>query len=150
MDDLTVDDPTIDDPTMASIAITDMLERGALQRVDAGSVDAFLECEGLQVLFFAGSKSQRGDAHDVAVALREVLKDYAGQISAALVAAPDEAQLQPRFRVLALPSLVLLLGGEILEVIPRVKDWSDYVRAFRRYLGAAAVPAAVPYGESHA
>ena len=148
MDEPTMDEPTMDDPTMASIAITDMLERGALQRVDAASVDAFLKCEGLQVLFFAGSKSQRGDAHDVAVALREVLKDYAGQISAALVAAPDEAQLQPRFRVLALPSLVLLLEGETLEVIPRVKDWSDYVRAFRRYLGDGAVSASSQ--ESHA
>jgi len=145
-----MDDPTMDDPTMASIAITDMLERGALQRVDAGSVDTFLKCEGLQVLFFAGSKSQRGDAHDVAVALREVLKDYAGQISAALVAAPDEVQLQPRFRVLALPSLVLLLEGETLEVIPRVKDWSDYVRAFRRYLGEAVAPETASSREAHA
>jgi len=140
----------MDDPTMESIAITDMLERGALQRVDAGSVDAFLTCEGLQVLFFAGSRSQRGDAHDVAVALREVLKDYAGQISAALVAAPDEAQLQPRFRVLALPSLVLLLEGETLEVIPRVKDWSDYVRAFRRYLGEAVASETALSREAHA
>ena len=79
----------------------------------------------------------------MAVALREVLKDYQGKINAGLVVQADEAELQPRFRVLALPSLVLVLGGETLEVIPRVRDWSDYVRAFRAYLGGAADPSTV-------
>ncbi len=120
---------------MTSIAINDMLEHGLLQRVDASNLDTFLQEEGLQVLFFAGSKSQRSDAHDVAVALREVLKDYGGAVRAGLVAEEDETDLQPRFRILALPSLALVLDGETLEVIPRVRDWSDYVRAFRRYLG---------------
>ena len=123
---------------MTSIAIEDMLERGLLQRVDARNLDNFLQAQGLQVLFFAGSNSQRSDAHDVAVALREVLKDYGGAVRAGLVAEENEADLQPRFRILALPSLALVLDGETLEVIPRVRDWSDYVRAFHRYLGAPA------------
>lgn len=130
---------------MDSIAINDMLERGQLQLVDMTNLEEFLGGEGLQVLFFAGDHgrrghARRGDAHDVAVALREVLKDYQGKINAGLVVQADEAELQPRFRVLALPSLVLVLGGETLEVIPRVRDWSDYVRAFRAYLGGAADP----------
>jgi hydrogenase-1 operon protein HyaE len=87
------------------------------------------------VLFFAGSNSRRNDAHDVAVALREVLKDYRDEVAAALVTR-DEAELQPRFRVSVLPSLVLVVGGEILEVLPRVRDWADYIQAFQRYLGA--------------
>jgi hydrogenase-1 operon protein HyaE len=123
---------------MTSIAINDMLERGLMQRVDASNLDTFLQAQGLQVLFFAGCNSQRSDAHDVAVALREVLKDYGGAVRAGLVAEENEADLQPRFRILALPSLALVLDGETLEVIPRVRDWSDYVRAFRRYLGAPA------------
>lgn len=118
-----------------SIAISDMLERGVLQAVDAAGIDTFLAGEGLHVLFFAGSNSHRGDSHDVAVALREVLKDYSGGVNAGLVAQADEADLQPRFRILALPSLALVLGGDTLEVIPRVRDWSDYAQAFRRYLG---------------
>jgi hydrogenase-1 operon protein HyaE len=143
---------------MDSIAINDMLERGQLQLVDMTNLEEFLGGEGLQVLFFAGDHgrrgdgrrgdgrrgdARRGDAHDVAVALREVLKDYQGKINAGLVVQADEAELQPRFRVLALPSLVLVLGGETLEVIPRVRDWSDYVRAFRAYLGGAADPSTV-------
>lgn len=120
---------------MNSIAITDMLERGVLQIVDTTSVDNFLAGPGLRVVFFAGPGNQHGDSHDVAVALREVLKEYKNGVSAALVERADEAPLQPRFRVLKLPSLALCVGGETLEVIPGVRDWGDYIRAFRRYLG---------------
>jgi hydrogenase-1 operon protein HyaE len=123
---------------MNSIAISDMLERGVLQTVDTTSVDSFLAGPGLQVLFFAGPGNQHGDSHDVAVALREVLKEYPAGINAALVDRAAEAELQPRFRVLVLPSLALCIGGETMEVIPGVRDWGDYIRAFRRYLGAAA------------
>ncbi len=136
---------------MTSRAIEDLLQRGLLQRVDADAIDAFLGGEKLQVLFFVAGHSQRGDNQDVAVALREILKDYDGQLQAALVDASDDQALQSRFRVLALPSLVLTLAGETLEVIPRVRDWSDYVAAFRRYLGApaAARPAVTaPNGKS--
>jgi hydrogenase-1 operon protein HyaE len=122
---------------MTSIAIADMLERGVLQTIDATTVDRFLAGPGLQVLFFAGPGNQHGDSHDVAVALREVLKEYSDGVKAALVARTDEAELQPRFRVLTLPSLALCVGGETLEVIPGVRDWGDYIRAFRRYLGEA-------------
>ena len=120
---------------MNSIAIADMLERGVLQTVDSTNVDSFLAGPGLRVVFFAGPGNQHGDSHDVAVALREVLKEYKDGLSAALVAAAHEAQLQSRFRVLTLPSLALCVGGDTLEVIPGVRDWSDYSRAFRRYLG---------------
>jgi len=122
---------------MNSIAISDMLERGVLHTVDAASVDHFLAGPGLRVLFFAGPGNQHGDSHDVAVALRELLKEYAGEVGAALVEAGDEARLQPQFRVLVLPSLALCIDGETLEVIPGVRDWGDYIRAFRRYLGDA-------------
>jgi hydrogenase-1 operon protein HyaE len=117
-----------------------MLERGVLHTVNAANVDSFLAGPGLRVLFFAGPGNQHGDSHDVAVALREVLKEYPEGIGAALVEREDEAALQPRFRVLVLPTLALCIGGETLEVIPGVRDWSDYTRAFRRYLGDIARP----------
>ena len=129
-----------------SAALSGLLQQGLLQPVDATNVDSFLAGQGLKVLFFAGSKSHRRDAHDVAVALREVLKDYRGSVSAGLVSA-DEAGLQPRFRILVLPSLVLVLGGEILEIVPRVRDWVDYLQVFQRYLGP---PGSVPATEAQA
>ena len=125
---------------MSSIAISDMLERGVLQTVDAANVERFLAGTGLKVLFFAGPGNQHGDSHDVAVALRELLKEYSGEVGAALVESRDEATLQPRFRVLVLPSLALCIDGESLEIIPGVRDWGDYIRAFRCYLGDATKP----------
>ncbi len=127
--------PLQTDANAPSAAIADMLAQGLLEEVNAGNIAGFIAGDGLRVLFFAGPHNQRSDAHDVAVALREVLKDYRGRVTAGLVAA-DEAALQPRFRVLVLPSLVLLIQGEVLEILPRVRDWSDYVEAFQRYLGA--------------
>ena len=128
---------------MDSTAIEDMLDKGLLRRVGVDTLEDFLAAEELGVLFFAGGKSQRADAHDVAVALREILKDYPGLVRAGLVAEEDEAALQPRFRVLVSPSLALVHGGTTLEVIPRVRDWSDYARAFQRYLGNPPRPCAM-------
>ena len=117
-----------------SVAIADMLDSKLLQQAGAGNLDTLCSADGFKVLFFCGGKSRRSDAHDVAVALREILKDYRGRVSAALVTG-DDPELAARFRVLATPSLVLLNGDTILEVIPRVRDWADYANAFQRYLG---------------
>lgn len=131
-----------EEPSLDSIAIADLLDRGMLQRVDASGVEPFLQQEGLGVLFFPGGRKQQSDAHDVAVALREILREYPGMIYAGLVEEGDAEVLQSRFRVLVSPSLVLVRGGATLEVIPRVRDWADYSRAFQRYLGAATTDAA--------
>ena len=127
---------------MDSIAIKDMLESGMLAQVSADFIDDFLASDRLSVLFFAGGKSQRSDAHDVAVALREVLGEYPGVVQAGLIDEAQERELQPRFRVLVSPSLALVYAGATLEVIPRVRDWADYTRAFQRYLGAPTNKAA--------
>jgi hydrogenase-1 operon protein HyaE len=120
-----------------------MLEKRLLQRVNPENLQDFLAGEELVVLFFAGGNSQRADAHDVAVALREILKDYHGRVRAGLIDEQDEAELQPQFRVMVSPSLALVHGGTTLEVIPRVRDWRDYTRAFQRYLGSPRQPAAM-------
>jgi len=123
---------------MDSIAIENMLERGLLERLTTDSLDDFLASDRLCVLFFAGGNSQRSDAHDVAVALREVLREYPGSVRAGLVDEAQGSEWQQRFRVLVSPSLVLAHAGSTLEVIPQVRDWADYSRAFQRYLGPPA------------
>jgi hydrogenase-1 operon protein HyaE len=123
---------------MDSSAIEDMLDSGVLARLTTDSLADFLASDRLCVLFFAGGNSQRSDAHDVAVALREVLREYPGSVQAGLVEEAQGAQWQQRFRVLVSPSLVLTHAGSTLEVIPKVRDWADYARAFQRYLGPPA------------
>ena len=118
-------------------AIQDMVADRLLRPVDSATVDDFLAPGRVHLLFFAGPRSVRREAHDVAVALREVLKDYAGVVDGALVSEEAAGGLTERFRANATPCLVLLSGAEILEVIPRVRDWAEYAAAFRRYLGNA-------------
>lgn len=120
---------------MASTVIDEMAASGVIEVLDAGDLDAFLAERGLRALLFCGAHTHSRETHDVAVALRELLKDYAGDVQAGVVAAGDDPALHGRFRVLVTPSLVLVLGGEILEVLPGVRDWADYSATFQRYLG---------------
>ncbi len=121
-----------------SPAITDMLERGILQELDAEALEAFVAADGLNLLFFSGGQRRAREAHDVAVALREVMREYPGMVQAAILDADLEASQQERFRVLTPPSLVFIAAGSTLEVIPGVRDWADYAGAFHRYLGEPA------------
>ena len=119
-----------------SPALADMLDQGMLQKLDDGSLESFISQDGLCVLFFTGGKGRTREAHDVAVALREIMRDYPGLIRAAVLEEALEKGQQPRFRVTTPPSLVLVAGGRALEVVPGVRDWADYEVAFRRYLGS--------------
>lgn len=121
---------------MNSAVIDDMVAGGVIDAVDADAIDSFLAASGLGALLFCGANAHSRETHDVAVALRELVKDYAGDMRAGVVAAGDDPALHTRFRVLVTPSLVLVLGGEVLEVLPGVRDWADYTATFQRYLGA--------------
>ncbi len=120
---------------MQSSALEQMLADGLAETVTQESVDTFLAGNGLRVLLFSGLGGNRTEGHDVAVALRELLRDYAGKLRSGVVADDAERALMGRFRVAVLPTLVLVAGGQVLEVLPRVKDWADYAAAFQRYLG---------------
>lgn len=119
-----------------SPALTDMVENGVLACLDAAALEEFTLSEGLKVLFFTGGPRRVRESHDVAVALREILKGRPGQVRAAILDQDIESEHQARFRVITPPSLVFLVGGITLEVVAGVRDWADYEAAFQRYLGA--------------
>ncbi len=112
-----------------------LLDQGVLHAIDADSVAAFLAGDGLRVLFFSGPNAVRRESHDVAVALRELLKHYDGDVIAGHVSDEATPLLQESFRVTATPCLVFVVSGEVIEVMPRVRDWAEYAAAFSRYLG---------------
>jgi hypothetical protein len=118
-----------------------MLSDGSLTPVDESNADEFLAGRELRVLFFSGPNAVRREAHDVAVALRELLRSYAGQLVAGHVDDESTPALQERFRVTATPCIVFAIAGEVLEVMPRVRDWSEYSAAFGRYLGPGTTQA---------
>lgn len=123
-------------------------ERHGLPTVDETTVDAFLTpAEGEAphaLLFFTGDPEQRADSTDVAVVLPELLDVFSGKFRAAVVARSAEDVLKPRFHVQVLPSLAVTRGSEPIGVLPRIRDWSDYVMTLLALLDPAAPVLAGP------
>lgn len=123
-----------------SALIAALTDRYGLPTVDADSLDAFLAPASGEpahaILFFSGDPEQRGDSGDVAVVLPELLASFAGRFRAAVVAREAESALKARCRVEVFPSLVILRGDTILDVLPRIRDWSEYLER----LGVALSP----------
>jgi hydrogenase-1 operon protein HyaE len=116
--------------------------------VDAGSIDAFLTPAAGEsphaLLFFTGDPAQRSESNDVAVVLPELLAAFRGRPRAAVVARSAEDALKPRFHVQVVPSLVVTRGAAPLGVMPRIRDWSDYLATLRTLLDPAAPAMAAP------
>ncbi|WP_237154048.1 hydrogenase accessory protein [Oryzibacter oryziterrae] len=110
--------------------------------VDVDTVDAFLApAEGEAphaLLFFTGDPKQRNDTNDVAVVLPELMRTFAGRYRAAVVAREAEADLKARFKVQVFPSLVATRGLDPVGVLPRIRDWSDYLGQLEAYLDPLA------------
>ena len=68
------------------------------------------------------------ESDDVAVVLPQILRAFEGKLRAAVVSRAAEDELKARFHVLVVPSLAVTRGATPLAVIPKIKDWSDYVR----------------------
>lgn len=121
---------------MPSPVIRALVARAGLPFVDATTIDAFLAGgePAHALLFFTGDPAQRVETADVAVVLPELLRIFAGRLRAAIVARDAEAALQSRFHVVVVPSLVVTCGAIPVGVLPRIRDWSDYVATIERCL----------------
>ncbi|SCM75219.1 Hydrogenase expression/formation protein HupG [uncultured Pleomorphomonas sp.] len=123
-----------------SALIAALTARHGLPVVDADSIDAFLAPAAGEpdhaLLLFTGDPNQRADSGDVAVVLPELIAAFPGRFRAGVVARSAEAALKIRCRVEVFPSLVVLGGSIVLDVLPRIRDWSEYIDR----LGAALRP----------
>jgi hydrogenase-1 operon protein HyaE len=117
-------------------------ERHGLPSLDQTSVDAFLGEGGHALLLFAGDPRQRMESDDVAVVLPELLTAFAGRFRGAVIALAAEDRLKQRFGVVMAPSLVVARGADTLDVITKIRDWSEYVARLNAALApdAAALP----------
>lgn len=127
---------------MSTPAIQHLTDRHGVPVVDQNSIDAFLsvaqgEAEHVLV-FFSGQDKDRPESSDVAVVMPQLLSAYKGRLRGAMVDPMAEADLKGRFAVLMLPSLVLARGTQILDVFPKIIDWSEYVERIDSRLGATA------------
>ena len=125
-----------------SALIAALSNRYGLPTVSAASLEAFLPpAEGESrhaLLFFTGDPAERADSGDVAVVLPELLAAFPGRLRAAVVAREAEADLKARFGVKVLPTLVATRGADVVAVMPRIRDWSDYLETIAAALAADA------------
>lgn len=119
-------------------------ERHGLARLGVAEVDAFLAEAPYALILFAGDPRQRLESDDAAVVLPELLAAFRGRFRGAVVAQEAEDALKGRFGVVMAPSLVVARGAETLDVIAKIRDWSEYVAR----LSAALAPDAAPMARS--
>lgn len=116
---------------MASRNILSSFSRHGFPTLDVTEIDDFLtgaEAAGaVPVLLFAGDPVRWPEATDVAVVLPELIEAFQGRLQGAMIAPKAELALAPRFNVQVYPSLVLWRAGKVLDVIPKIKDWSVYI-----------------------
>lgn len=104
--------------------------------VDLSNHDAFVNQEGVNVLFFAGDPKRFRDTTDVAVVLPELVKVFAGQLNPGVVAHSDELELQKHYGFKAWPALIFVRAGGYLGAITGIQNWDDYLREIQMLLSA--------------
>lgn len=115
-----------------------LLATPGCQLVSATTVDAFIATSGPSALFITGETTQRPEAGDVAVVVREILRGSPGTgVRLGIVERRDEASVMQRFGVVVLPAVVLIREGGVQEIIARMRDWQVYAQAFARLIAPA-------------
>lgn len=122
--------------------VTALAERHGLPTVDATSIEACLAPAAGEaapvLLFFTGDPATRAETLDVAVVMPEILAAFSHRLRGAVVDRVAEAALASRFHVAVMPSLVVARGGETLAVLPKIRDWSDYMEKIEAALAPDA------------
>ena len=116
---------------MTSPLIAALGEHHGLPTVDETTIDAFLAPAAGEaahtLLFFTGDPATRAETLDVAVVMPEILATFQRRLRGAVVARAAETVLAARFRVAVHPSLVVTRGADPIAVMPKIRDWSEYM-----------------------
>jgi hydrogenase-1 operon protein HyaE len=121
--------------------------------LDGESAAAWGVAGKVSVLFVPGEPERVPEAVDVAVALPELVKVFAGRLAPGVVAAGTEAGLLARCGVAVMPALLFFREGQLLGAIERMRNWDEYLTSITGLLDgtaprrpAVAVVAAGPGG----
>ena len=133
---------------MPSALVRALSERMNLPIVDETSIDAFLAAGAGEaehaIIFFTGDPAQRSETNDVAVVLPEILQTFQGRLRGGVIRRGAEDRLKSRFHVVIMPSLVVMRGSDIMGILPKVRDWSDYMDKISAWLRPGAEPMTPP------
>jgi len=123
---------------MPSPLIENMIEQYHYPILDEDNFDEFINSHKECVIFFTENPVRYPESDDVAMILPELISEYKGRFSAAVVKQSAQVKLQMRFGFSQWPSLVFLRDGKYLGVISRVQDWGDYITKINELLLAEA------------
>lgn len=132
-----------------SSQLSSLLARAGVPTVDestAAEILGAVEARESWLLLFAGDPVQRPEVLDVAVIFAELLKAFRGRLQGAVVAAGAEKALGKIYQVDVLPSLAVIRGGQTIGVIPRIRDWSEYMERIASLLEADVTLPVKPQG----
>ena len=133
---------------MPSALVRALSERMNLPLLDETNIDAFLtptaEEADHTIIFFTGDPALRSESNDVAVVLPEILQTFQGRLRGGVVRRGHEDKLKARFHVVIMPSLVVTRRSEIMGILPKVRDWSEYMDSIGDWLEPGAEPMKTP------
>ncbi len=121
---------------MPSVLINRMIEQYEYPVLTEENIDEFINNQDECVLFFTENPTQFPESDDVAMILPELVKEYQGRFSAAVIAQASQRKLQSRYGFNEWPSLVFLRKGQYLGTISRVQDWADYLSMINEILSS--------------
>jgi len=130
--------PTSPDPMSR---IDRMVEQHQYPVLDEQNHDDYVRSQEECVLFFTGNPSRFPESNDVAMILPELVKEYEGRFSAAVIDQASQNPLQARYGFNEWPTLVFLRRGQYLGHISRVQDWMDYIININRIVTSEPRPA---------
>lgn len=103
----------------------------------ADNFDLFVYANETSVLFFSGNVVQHPESHDVAIILPELVAAFKQRLTAAVIDASIERELQLRYHFTSWPSLVFLKRGQYLGALSGILDWSEYLQQTAAILNAS-------------
>ena len=110
----------------------------ASEVVRRATLQEFLSRHPRTLLFFTGDVVQRPEGLDVAIVVRELLRQYDGRLALGLVDRRDETSLMAKTGVVVLPAVAFVADGRTVDVVARMRDWNAFAQAAERLFASGA------------
>jgi hydrogenase-1 operon protein HyaE len=117
--------------------IDQLVAHPATEIVRRAGLQDFLGRHARALLFFTGDLAQNPEGRDVAIVVRELLRQYSGRIALGLVDRRDETTVMARTGVVVLPAVAFVADGRTVDVVARMRDWGAYAQAAERLFASA-------------
>jgi hydrogenase-1 operon protein HyaE len=120
--------------------ITQLAEHPASEVIRKAGLKDFLERHPRALLFFTGDITQNPEGRDVAIVVRELLRQYDGRLALGLVDRRDETSVMAKTGVVVLPAVAFVADGRTVDVVARMRDWTAFAQAAERLFAAGTEP----------